>query len=301
MVISWAVHLQWVYWNHQKENNKSNGSGGIDMDKEKMDACKQRMMEAAQWGKSQLTPKRLKKGAGCLLALAIVAGGGKIALHQQKAQAHAQEAQARTEMLQNLAAQQNIQLVSTDQVKENIASALGTDPSSITFKSVTLDDRKPGEPGKDHKEYKKDKKDKKDKEQKKDSRKYKENDRKDRDSRKGQMPMGQPGGAPGQNGQNGQQGQPPMMPGSQNDSQRPDGLPGENSQNGQDRGQEGLQPQGFPQHQMAKEAKASAFPGVYLAQCEKDGMRYSFLVDAQSGQVLRGQVHKMNPIQQLFS
>lgn len=245
------------------------------MDKEKMDACKQRMMEAAQWGKSQLTPKRLKKGAGCLLALAIVAGGGKIALHQQKAQAHAQEAQARTEMLQNLAAQQNIQLVSTDQVKENIASALGTDPSSITFKSVTLDDRKPGEPGKDHKEYKKDKKDKKDKEQKKDSRKYKENDRKDRDSRKGQMPMGQPGGAPGQNGQNGQ--------------------------NGQDRGQEGLQPQGFPQHQMAKEAKASAFPGVYLAQCEKDGMRYSFLVDAQSGQVLRGQVHKMNPIQQLFS
>ena len=275
MVISWAVHLQWVYWNHQKENNKSNGSGGIDMDKEKMDACKQRITEAAQWGKSQLTPKRLKKGAGCLLALAIVAGGGKIALHQQKAQAHAQEAQARTEMLQNLAAQQNIQLVSTDQVKENIASALGTDPSSITFKSVTLDDRKPGEPGKDHKEYKKDKKDKKDKEQKKDSRKYKENDRKDRDSRKGQMPMGQPGGAPGQNGQNGQ--------------------------NGQDRGQEGLQPQGFPQHQMAKEAKASAFPGVYLAQCEKDGMRYSFLVDAQSGQVLRGQVHKMNPIQQLFS
>lgn len=301
MVISWAVHLQWVYWNHQKENNKSNGSGGIDMDKEKMDACKQRMMEAAQWGKNQLTPKRLKKGAGCLLALAIVAGGGKIALHQQKALAHAQEAQARTEMLQNLAAQQNIQLVSTDQVKENIASALGTDPSSITFKSVTLDDRKPGEPGKDHKEYKKDKKDKKDKEQKKDSRKYKENDRKDRDSRKGQMPMGQPGGAPGQNGQNGQQGQPPMMPGSQNGSQRPDGLPGENSQNGQDRGQEGLQPQGFPQPQMAKEAKASAFPGVYLAQCEKDGMRYSFLVDAQSGQVLRGQVHKMNPIQQLFS
>lgn len=245
------------------------------MDKEKMDACKQRMMEAAQWGKNQLTPKRLKKGAGCLLALAIVAGGGKIALHQQKALAHAQEAQARTEMLQNLAAQQNIQLVSTDQVKENIASALGTDPSSITFKSVTLDDRKPGEPGKDHKEYKKDKKDKKDKEQKKDSRKYKENDRKDWDSRKGQMPMGQPGGAPGQNGQN--------------------------SRNGQGRGQEGLQPQGFPQPQMAKEAKASAFPGVYLAQCEKDGMRYSFLVDAQSGQVLRGQVHKMNPIQQLFS
>lgn len=273
------------------------------MDKEKMDACKQRIMEAAQWGKSQLTPKRLKKGAGCLLALAIVAGGGKIALHQQKAQAHAQEAQARTEMLQNLAAQQNIQLVSTDQVKENIASALGTDPSSITFKSVTLDDRKPGEPGKESKDFKKDKKEKKDKEQKKDSKKYKENEKRDgRTDRQGTPgEQGRMNGFPG--GQNGsdQQGQPPMMPGSQNGSQRPGGLPGENSRNGQGRGQEGLQPQGFPQPQMAKEAKASAFPGVYLAQCEKDGMRYSFLVDAQSGQVLRGQVHKMNPIQQLFS
>lgn len=121
-----------------------------------MDACKQRIVEAAHWSKSQLTPKRLKKGAGCLLALAVLAGGGKVVLHQQKAQAHAQEAQARTEMLQNLAAQKNIQLVSTDQVKENIATTLGTDPSSITFQSVTLDDRKPGDkfPGKDDKEYK---------------------------------------------------------------------------------------------------------------------------------------------------
>lgn len=49
---------------------------------------------------------------------------------------------------------------------------------------------------------------------------------------------------------------------------------------------------------MAKAAKA--FPGVYLARCEKDGMRYQFLVDAQNGQVLHGQVHKLNPIQQLL-
>ena len=185
------------------------------MDKEKMDACKQRIVDAAHWGKSQLTPKRLKKGAGCLLALAIVAGGGKVVLHQQKAQAHAQEAQARTEMLQNLAAQKNIQLVSTDQVKENIATTLGTDPSSITFQSVTLDDRKPGDkfPGKDDKEHKEKKNHKKEsKENKKDSKKYKENDRKDRDGRQDQM----------QPGQIGQQGQPPMMPG----SQRPEGMPG---------------------------------------------------------------------------
>ena len=234
------------------------------MDKEKMDACKQRLQEAAHWGKSKLTPQRLKKGAGCLLVLAIAAGGSKIALHQAKAQSRAQEAQARTEMLQNMAAQKNIQLVSTDQVKENIASTLGTDPSSITFQSVTLDDRKPGEPGKDNKAFQKDRKNKKDKGQKKDSKKYKENDK-----RAGRQ-----------------------------DRQ---GAPDAQGQNGRNEGREGMQLQGFPQPQMAKEASADAFPGIYVARCEKDGMRYSFLVDAQSGQILHGQVHKMNPIQQLFS
>ena len=174
-----------------------------------MDACKQRLQEAAHWGKSKLTPQRLKKGAGCLLVLAIAAGGSKIALHQAKAQSRAQEAQARTEMLQNMAAQKNIQLVSTDQVKENIASTLGTDPSSITFQSVTLDDRKPGEPGKDNKAFQKDRKDKKDKGQKKDSKKYKENDK-----RAGRQ-----------------------------DRQ---GAPDAQGQNGRNEGREGMQPQGFP-------------------------------------------------------
>ncbi|WP_281518836.1 hypothetical protein [Acidaminococcus timonensis] len=249
------------------------------MDKEKMDACKQRLQEAAHWGKSKLTPQRLKKGAGCLLALAIVAGGGKFAMHKAKAEAKIQEAQAKTRMLQNMAAQQNITLVSTDAVKENIASTLGTDPSSITFQSVTLDDRKPG------KDFKKDRKDKKEKEQKKNSRKYKESD-KGQDGRNG---------FPGTQGEQDRQGQPPMIPGqnAKNNSQRPDGIPGE-------QGQESRQPQGFPRPQLDKEARADAFPGVYVARCEKDGMRYQFLVDAQSGQVLHGQVHKLNPIQQLL-
>ncbi len=249
------------------------------MDKEKMDACKQRLQEAAHWGKSKLTPQRLKKGAGCLLVLAIVAGGGKFAMHKAKAEAKIQEAQAKTRMLQNMAAQQNITLVSTDAVKENIASTLGTDPSSITFQSVTLDDRKPG------KDFKKDRKDKKEKEQKKNSRKYKESD-KGQDGRNG---------FPGTQGEQDRQGQPPMIPGqnAKNNSQRPDGIPGE-------QGQESRQPQGFPRPQLDKEARADAFPGVYVARCEKDGMRYQFLVDAQSGQVLHGQVHKLNPIQQLL-
>jgi hypothetical protein len=261
----------------------------MNMDKEKMDACKQRLQEAAHWGKSKLTPQRLKKGAGCLLVLAIVAGGGKFAMHKAKAEAKIQEAQAKTRMLQNMAAQQNITLVSTDAVKENIASTLGTDPSTITFQSITLDDRKPGERKENRKDSKKEKK-----QERKDSKK--QSDRREESGRKEENRQGQPG----QIGQYGQPGSQENRPG-QGDvqGQRPEGQPGQESRNGT-RNQPGTMEQpGMPHPAMAKAAKA--FPGVYLAQCEKDGMRYSFLVDAQSGQVLRGQVHKMNPIQQLFS
>lgn len=258
------------------------------MDKEKMDACKQRLQEAAHWGKSKLTPQRLKKGAGCLLVLAIVAGGGKFAMHKAKAEAKIQEAQAKTRMLQNMAAQQNITLVSTDAVKENIASTLGTDPSTITFQSITLDDRKPGERKENRKDSKKEKK-----QERKDSKK--QSDRREESGRKEETRQGQPG----QIGQYGQPGSQENRPG-QGDvqGQRPEGQPGQESRNGT-RNQPGTMEQpGMPHPAMAKAAKA--FPGVYLARCEKDGMRYQFLVDAQSGQVLHGQVHKLNPIQQLL-
>ncbi|WP_370833393.1 hypothetical protein [Acidaminococcus sp.] len=237
------------------------------MEKEKMEQCKARLVEAAQWGRKQITPQRLKKGAGCLVALAIVAGGGKFALHKAKAEARLQEAQAKTRMLQNMAAQQNITLVSTDAVKENIASTLGTDPSSITFQSITLDDRKPGEKKEDRKDSRKEKK-----QEKKDGKRQSE-DRKGA-GRQAENRQGQPGenGQPGQNGEK---------------ENRNDSRTGATSR----------QP-GMLRPEMAK--AANAFPGVYLARCEKDGMGYQFLVDAQSGQVLHGQVHKLNPIQQLL-
>lgn len=237
------------------------------MEKEKMEQCKARLVEAAQWGRKQITPQRLKKGAGCLVALAIVAGGGKFAMHKAKAEAKLQEAQAKTRMLQNMAAQQNITLVSTDVVKENIASTLGTDPSSITFQSITLDDRKPGEKKEDRKDSRKEKK-----QEKKDGKRQSE-DRKGA-GRQAENRQGQPGenGQPGQNGER---------------ENRNDSRTGATSR----------QP-GMPRPEMAK--AANAFPGVYLARCEKDGMGYQFLVDAQSGQVLHGQVHKLNPIQQLL-
>lgn len=262
------------------------------MEKEKMEQCKARLVEAAQWGRKQITPQRLKKGAGCLVALAIVAGGGKFAMHRAKAEARLQEAQAKTRMLQNMAAQQNITLVSTDAVKENIASTLGTDPSSITFQSITLDDRKPGEKKEDRKDSRKEKK-----QEKKDGKRQSE-DRKGA-GRQAENRQGQPG----QNGQYGQPGTPNGRPGRGDvQGQRPDGQPGQNDgqeSRNENRNQPGAMNQpGMPRPEMAK--AANAFPGVYLARCEKDGMGYQFLVDAQSGQVLHGQVHKLNPIQQLL-
>lgn len=264
------------------------------MEKEKVEQCKARLVEAAQWGRKQITPQRLKKGAGCLVALAIVAGGGKFAMHKAKAEARLQEAQAKTRMLQNMAAQQNITLVSTDVVKENIASTLGTDPSSITFQSITLDDRKPGEKKEHRKDSRKEKK-----QEKKDGKRQSE-DRKGA-GRQAENRQGQPGqnrqyGEPGQPGsQNGRPGQEDVQ------GQRPDGQPGQNGErenrNDSRTGATSRQP-GMPRPEMAK--AANAFPGVYLARCEKDGMGYQFLVDAQNGQVLHGQVHKLNPIQQLL-
>lgn len=261
------------------------------MEKEKVEQCKARLVEAAQWGRKQITPQRLKKGAGCLVALAIVAGGGKFAMHKAKAEARLQEAQAKTRMLQNMAARQNITLVSTDAVKESIASTLGTDPSSITFQSITLDDRKPGEKKEHRKDSRKEKK-----QEKKDGKRQSE-DRKGA-GRQAENRQGQPGenGQPGQPGsQNGRPGQEDVQ------GQRPDGQPGQNGErenrNDSRTGATSRQP-GMPRPEMAK--AANAFPGVYLARCEKDGMGYQFLVDAQSGQVLHGQVHKLNPIQQLL-
>lgn len=258
------------------------------MEKEKVEQCKVRLAEAVNWGRKQITPQRLKKGAGCLLALAIAAGGGKFAMHKAKAEAKIQEAQAKTQMLQNMAAQQNITLVSTDAVKENIASTLGTDVSNITFQSITLDDRKPGEKKEDRKDGKKEKK-----QERKDRKK--QSDRREESERQEPSRQRQPGqngqyGQPGQSGQDGRPGQGDVR------GQRPEGQPGQNDGQESRKGNQELP--GMSRPEMAK--AAPAFPGVYLARCEKGGMGYLFLVDAQSGQVIHGRVHKLNPIQQLL-
>lgn len=265
----------------------------------------------AGWGKRTFTARRLKKGAGCLAVLAVLGGAGKFAAHQAKAAAKLQEAEAKTTLLQNLAAQKNITLVSTDQVKESIASTLGVDASEINFRSVRLEDQKPGEKKAGNEKKEKDKKEKRDKKGDKGQKERKENkenknnkkqnaDLKQENKRQPMPPQG--------NGQNGPK--PGEMP-----AQGQPGM-GQQPQDGSFRNmppQDGMKPEGQPPMQNGgterpfaapapqQMKKANKFPGFYLAECEKDGMRYHFIVDAQNGQVLRAQVHKLNPIAQLLS
>ena len=89
-------------------------------------------------GKKVFTARNLKKGASILSLLAVVGAGGKYFLHQNKVEARNRADEARTTLLQNLAAQNNVQLASTEDVKNKVAQALGTDAAQVKFTSVNL-------------------------------------------------------------------------------------------------------------------------------------------------------------------
>ena len=89
-------------------------------------------------GKKVFTARNLKKGASILILLAVVGAGGKYFLHQNKVEARNRADEASTTLLQNLAAQNNVQLASTEDVKNKVAQALGTDAAQVKFTSVNL-------------------------------------------------------------------------------------------------------------------------------------------------------------------
>ena len=89
-------------------------------------------------GKKVFTARNLKKGASILILLAVVGAGGKYFLHQNTVEARNRADEARTTLLQNLAAQNNVQLASMEDVKNKVAQALGTDAAQVKFTSVNL-------------------------------------------------------------------------------------------------------------------------------------------------------------------
>ena len=224
-----------------------------------------------QWGKQTFTPRRMKKAVGVVLVLAVAGAGGKFALHRVKGAARLQEAQARSNLLQNLAASQNITLLTTDAVKEKVAQALGTTSDAVNFRSVILADKGPKEfqgPKEKDEGFKQDRKDN-----------DKHRDKKDnRDERKeaGRAPRGP------ENGQQppvGHQGARQPMPAAQGLASAVPTAP---------------QTPAIPP--MAAAPRGNQFPAFYLADCEMGGMRYHFVIDAQSGKILRSQVHKASPL-----
>jgi hypothetical protein len=242
-------------------------------------------------GKKIFTSHNLKKGASILILLAVIAGGGKYMLHQHKAEAKAQANAARTTLLQNLASQNGIQLVSTDAVKTTVAQALGTDADKITFKSVDLlspafgngdhdknekherkgDYKKSGKHEREDKHERNDKHERGEKNEQHD--RYENHDGGERNAQGMQQRFGKNMPAPG----NAVVGQP------EQGMQVPQGAP------------EGQAPQAMPEGQAPQtpvvNAKAPMMNGqapmFYSVKCTKDNVDYKFVINAKDGKILR--------------
>ena len=257
-------------------------------------------------GKQVFSPRNLKRGAGALVVLAVIGAGGKYFIHQNKAEAKARTAEARTTLLRNLAAQNNIQLVSPDAVKDAVAQTLGSAADQVSFKSVNLVspafDREDGK----NKEKKEDKKSGHQREEKRgDKREYGEDKE---NGEKHAYGEGKEHGEKHAYGDNKEQGRRPF-------SQGQPALPGQPAQPGQPNqpGQPGLAPQSTPVAGAANQAATApvqtpaAMPAVpapgtapdqqfarnplfYSVKCSLNNVDYQFVVDAQSGKILRSHV-----------
>ena len=250
-------------------------------------------------GKQVFSPRNLKRGAGALVVLAVIGAGGKYFIHQNKAEAKARTAEARTTLLRNLAAQNNIQLVSPDAVKDAVAQTLESAADQVSFKSVNLVspafDR---EDGKDR-EKKEDKKYGHQREEKRGAKKE-HGDNKERGEKhaygedkehgekraygdnkeQGRQPFsqGQPA-LPGQPGQPGQPGSAPLAApaaGAPNTAAVP--------------GQALATAPSLPAPGIAPDQQLARNPLFYSVKCSLNNVDYQFVVDAQSGKILRSHV-----------
>lgn len=123
---------------------------------------KKETMQTVQTTLGNIFSKSHMKKAGVgLLICGILAGGGAWYHHQQKQTEHAQQLQARTTMIEAQAAQNNVALLDTENVRALSAQAIGIDETAITFQEISLLDNQ--------QEEHKDKKEKKDHEDKKHS------------------------------------------------------------------------------------------------------------------------------------
>lgn len=251
-----------------------------------------------------VTPKRLKQAGAAVALLAVLGVGGSAYTHYQHGIARAQAMETRSNILSNLAAKENIQLITADQARQAVAEALGTDAASLKINSVTLET--PGF-GQD-KHFKKDKDDRGRKEfREKDGARFDKDRREgrpaqfarehrgdgpramDRERGDGYGPCGGPWGDGYHRGYEGQryrdgdrQEEAVPMPGSM--KQAPD-QPGQSAQAPDPR--QGLASPEAPKGvTMADRQSLANRPLFYKVRCETGNSETSFLIDARSGKVL---------------
>ena len=249
--------------------------------------------------------KYWKKGLAAALALAILGGAGAVYdVQQHKAERAARDA-ARSQLVASQAARENVTLISEDEAKAKAAEAVGIDESSLTFKSVGLEnlalqkgDKKDG-----------DKKEKFEKKSHKEGGKHSEDwyknhdnhDSHDRDDHErdnhdgydhdgmqhmaqpqgmmpGQSPQGMaPQGAPQNGMMQPPQGQPPMMQGQQNGQQ---GAQATQTAEGSQQAQPQQPADGQqPPHDFR-------FHPAYKIACSHGDVKYHVMVDAVTGDVM---------------
>ena len=266
-----------------------------------------------KWYRRICTKRRLKQAGTAVVVLAVLGVAGEGYMHYRHGIAKAQAMETRSKVLTNLAAKENIQILTADQARQKVAEALGTDAGSLQVQSVLLQsplDRKEDRDDHDRKEEHRDKKEKHDFREEREEHRGKGFFRGDRDGRKG--PEGQPGDWKGRGFDNGTV--PPQMgqgvpndrvaapiPGAPNAPAQ--GLQPAAPAQGQtpttpEQGQtpttpaQGLQPAApAPDSRGFRPGTPGALdvahgPLFYKVQATYNGSRTDFLVDARSGKIL---------------
>ena len=283
--------------NSKMKNKQIDDKEESIMDMEKMNNVQNQAKGACK--------KYWKKGLAAALALAILGGAGAVYdVQQHKAERAARDA-ARSQLVASQAARENVTLISEDEAKAKAAEAVGIDESSLTFKSVGLEnlalqkgDKKDG-----------DKKEKFEKKSHKEGGKHSEDwyknhdnhDSHDRDDHErdnhdgydhdgmqhmaqpqgmmpGQSPQGMaPQGAPQNGMMQPPQGQPPMMQGQQNGQQ---GAQATQTAEGSQQAQPQQPADGQqPPHDFR-------FHPAYKIACSHGDVKYRVMVDAVTGNVM---------------
>ena len=98
----------------------------------------EKIIEVKESLKKFFTKSVIKKICAVLVVGAIFTGGGVYYLHDQKVARKIASAQAQNIMIENLAQEKNITLISVDEVKSIVAKNIGVDAEQITFAEIYL-------------------------------------------------------------------------------------------------------------------------------------------------------------------